>query len=46
MPLSAYIYQTAVMLVESRGREASTGWVSDARVNGLKGKTCDNKAVH
>jgi len=27
MPLSAYINQTAVMLDESRGREASTGWV-------------------
>jgi len=27
MPLSAYINQTAVMLEESRGREASIGWV-------------------
>jgi len=27
VPLSAYINQTDVMLDESRGREASTGWV-------------------
>jgi len=27
VPLSAYINQTAVMFDESRGREASTGWV-------------------
>ena len=27
MPLSAYINLAAVMLDESRGREASTGWV-------------------
>jgi len=27
MPLSAYNSHTAVMLDDSRGREASTGWV-------------------
>ena len=27
MPLSTYINQTAVMFDESKGREASTGWV-------------------
>ena len=50
MPLLAYINQTAVMLDESRGCEASTGWVwellADTRVRRLKGKRDDNKEVY
>jgi len=46
MPLSAYINQTAVMLNESRGREASTGFLADTRVGRLKGKRDDNKEVY
>jgi len=49
MPLSAYINQTAVMLDESRGREASTAgfgdFLADTRVRRLKGKYGDNKEV-
>jgi len=37
MPLSAYINQTAVMFDESRGREASTGWVWEL----LSGHSCE-----
>ena len=51
MPLSAYINQAVVMLVESRGREASTGWVwglliADTRVSKLKGKCDGNIEVY
>jgi len=50
MPLSACINQTAVMLEEIRGCEASTGWVwdflVDTGVSRLKGKCDDNKEVH
>jgi len=51
MPLSSYINQTAVMFDDSRGREASTGWVwgllsgQDIGVSRLKGKRDGNKEV-
>jgi len=50
MPLSAHINQTAVMLDESRGREASTGWVwgllSGHSCELVEGERDDNKEVY
>jgi len=52
MPLSSYINQTAVMLDDSRGCEASTGWVwgllsgQDTGVSRLKGNRDGNKEVY